>query len=312
MTVRLLTVDGRQFELPVTLRWRILRTGGVPCDELEAVCLYDGKLGEVLPLCHRFAAYEGSEAVLLGVVDEYALTAGGEGVLLRLSGRGLAALLLDNEAEAENYQQATLSEILRRHAGPYVSCEQRRELTGGGTYRVASGSSQWKAISGFTELTGGFSPYMTALGVLVAAPIRGSGRRLQVEAGSVVRCQVRERRYGVLSEVLVKDKSGGRRESVRNTGFLRRGGCRRQVLYMPRRSTGEAMRYTGDYQIRQSQAGARQVEIVLPGAFQAQPGDVIALRYPPLGLAGEYDVAEAESRGGPAGSETTVVMEARD
>ena len=64
MTVRLLTVDGRQFELPVTLRWRILRTGGVPCDEIEAVCLYDGKLGAILPLCHRFAAYEGEEAVL--------------------------------------------------------------------------------------------------------------------------------------------------------------------------------------------------------------------------------------------------------
>ncbi len=312
MTVRLLTVDGRSFELPVTLRWRILRTGGVPCDELEAVCLYDGKLGEVLPLCHRFAAYEGAEAALLGVVDEYALEVSGEGVLLRLSGRGMAALLLDNEAEAENYQQATLSEILRRHAEPYVSCERERELVARGVYRVTSGSSQWRAVSGFTELAGGFAPHMTALGVLRAAPLRGSGRQLRVEDSSVVRCQVRERRYGVLSEVLVKDKSGVHAETVRDGDFVRRGGRRRQVLYMPRRSSGEAMRYTAGYQLQKSREGARQVEIVLPGSFQAQPGDVVALRYPPLGLEGQYDVAEAESRGGPAGTLTTVVMEARD
>ncbi len=312
MTVRLLTVDGRQFELPVTLRWRILRTGGVPCDEIEAVCLYDGKLGAILPLCHRFAAYEGAEAVLRGVVDEYAAEVTEEGVLLRLSGRGMAALLIDNEAEAESYQQATLSEILRRHAGPYVPYEKRQELTGSGVYRVNSGSSQWRAVSGFTELAGGFAPYMTALGVLRASPLKGSGRRLLVEEASVAGCTVRERRYGVLSEVLVKDKSEGLAETVRHEDFLRRGGCRRQVLYMPRKSSGEAMRYTGAYQIQKSKALARQVEITLPGAFQAQPGDVADLRYPPLGLMGEYDVVEAESRGGPAGTLTTIVMEAID
>ena len=72
------------------------------------------------------------------------------------------------------------------------------------------------------------------------------------------------------------------------------------------------MRYTAGYQLQKSREGARQVEIVLPGSFQAQPGDVVALRYPPLGLEGQYDVAEAESRGGPAGTLTTMVMEARD
>lgn len=312
MTVRLLTADGRQFELPVTLRWRILRTGGVPCDELEAVCLYDGKLGEVLPLCHRFAAYEGAEAVLLGVVDEYSLSVSGEGTLLHLSGRGLAALLIDNEAEAASYQQATLSEILRRHAAPYVSCKKGRELQGSGVYRVASGSSEWRAVSGFTELAGGFVPHMTALGVLVPAPLAGSGRQLQAESGAVVGCTVRERRYGVLSEVLVKDKTGKAAETVCNEAFLRRGGRRRQVLYMPRKSDGEAMRYTGEHQIRQSRAGARQVLLTLPGAFRGEPGDRVALDYPPLGLRGEYDVTEAESRGGAAGTLTTLTMEAGD
>lgn len=301
-----MTADGRSFELPVTLRWRILRTGGVPCDELEAVCLYDGALGEVLPLCHRFAAYEGAEAVLLGVVDEYTVSVERQGMLLTVSGRGMAALLLDNEAEAESYQQATLAEILRRYGRPYLPCKGAAELAGG-SYQVVSGSSQWRALSGFTERFGGFSPHVTALGELVAAPLRGSGRQLTLDAAAVVRCRVRERRYGVLSEVLVKNK--GESASVVNEDFLRRGGCRRQVLYMPRRSSGEAMRYTAGYQLRRSAAGSRQAEVQVAGAFQAQPGDVVELHYPPLRLHGRYDVVEAESRGGPEGTLTTLVLE---
>ena len=81
---------------------------------------------------------------------------------------------------------------------------------------------------------------------------------------------------------------------------------------MPRKSSVEAMRYTGAYQIQKSKALARQVEITLPGAFQAQPGAVAYQRYPPLGRMGGYDVVEAESRGGPAGTLTTIVMEAID
>ena len=312
MTVRLLTWDGRSYELPVTLSWRILRTGSVPCDELEATCLYDGKLPEVLPQANRFAAYEGEQAVLIGVVDDYAVSAGEEGLLLHVSGRGMAALLLDNEAEAAVYQRATLEEILRCHVAPYgINCRRTEHPVGTAAYQVRSGSSQWNAVSAFTRLAGGFTPYMTALGELVAAPMAGSGQTFAVEGGEVLSCTLREKRYGVLSEVLVKDKTTGLSRRVVNEAFANRGGCRRQVLYMPGRSTSESMRYTGEYQIQQSQAGTRQVELRLPGAFRSEPGDVIQLTYPPLELQGTYDVVEAESAGDTSGTVTTVVMEER-
>ena len=313
MTVRLYTWDGVGYEMPVTLSWRILRTGGVPCDELEAVCLYDGRLGEVLPQISRFAAYRGEEAVLLGVLDEYEVSAGADGLLLRVAGRGMAALLLDNEAEAAVYQRATLEEILRCHVEPLGIAWTAGAQTAAAEYQVRSGSSQWSALSGFTRLAGGFLPYFTPLGQLMLAPLRGSGSLLSLSSeNGVLRCAVREKRYGVLSEILVKDKVNRTSRLVVNQDLAGRGGQRRQVLYMPGRSTQENMRYTGEYQIQQSRQGARQTEITLAGAFAAQPGDVARVSYAPLSLYGTYDVVEAESAGDEDGETTTLILEERE
>ena len=51
---------------------------------------------------------------------------------------------------------------------------------------------------------------------------------------------------------------------------------------MPGKSTYQAMRYSGDYQLARSREELRQLEVELPGAFLAWPGDLVALapRYP--------------------------------
>ena len=51
---------------------------------------------------------------------------------------------------------------------------------------------------------------------------------------------------------------------------------------MPGRSTYQAMRYSGDYELARSGEELRQVELELPGAFLAWPGDLVELnpRYP--------------------------------
>ena len=115
----------------------------------------------------------------------------------------------DNEAEAATYQDTTTAEILRNHAAPYgITCRRARELVCGGSYQVKSGSSQWKALSGFTHFTGGFVPYFTAAGELVAEPLAGSGARRSIDnTAPVLSCLRREKRYGVISQVLIRDRN---------------------------------------------------------------------------------------------------------
>ena len=312
MTVRLITADGRQYQMPTLLTWDIRRTGGVPADSLEVTAVYDGALQEVLPLAYRFVAYRDDTVILRGVVDEYQVEASEDGLLLRVSGRGMAALLLDNEAEAVTYQKATTAEILRTHVFPWgVACNRWRSLSCG-TYKVTSGSSQWKALSDFTQKAGGFTPWFTAAGELVVEPLAGSGTRRKVDGTApVLSCLRREQRYGVISEILIKDRTRKTSQTVSNSEFQRLGGSRRQVLYMPSASTYDAMRYTGNYQIQQSREGTRQVEVRLSGAFSAAPGDVVDLTYEPLKLYGTYDVVEAATEGGASGETTTLTLEER-
>ena len=117
----------------------------------------------------------------------------------------------------------------------------------------------------------------------------------------------REDHYGVLSEVLVIDKSSGGSYTVRNEDFLRRGGNRRQVLCTPGRSSWQAMRYTGEYQIRRSREGEVEIELTLAGMRDAEPGETVTLRRTGLGLAGTYRLSEVEQSGSESRGAVTVL-----
>lgn len=304
-----MTAEGAVYEMPPILSCRLRRTGGVPCDSLEVTAAWDGTLAEVLPRVCRFAAYEGERLLLRGVVDEYEARADRRGALLTVWGRGLLALLLDNEAEAAFYQRATAEELLRNHAAPYgLDCRVERRLTAREGYRVVSGSSQWKAISDFTRYAGGFDPYMTAEGTLVMGPRRGSGRDVELNRWPVLSCLRREKRFGVISQVLVKDKSRGTRQLVVNRDLADRGGCAGRVVYTPGRSTWAAMRYTGLYQIERSREGADTIEVRLAGAAAVEPGDRAALSYGRLGIGGTYDTAAVELEMDEGGVTTAVTL----
>ena len=221
LTFQVETYDGGCYQLPMLLRWDLELTGGVPCDSLSVTCLYDKGMADVLPRATRFTAAWGGETMLRGVVDAYEISMSERGLLATVEGRGMAALLLDNESEAVTYERATLGEVLGGHVSPYgISVGRRQDVSGDG-YVVTSGSSQWKALQGFTRRFGGFDPYFTREGTLMVEPLWGSGKTLQVDDGTpLLSLQKREQRYGVISEVLIQDKVQGISHSVENFTFL--------------------------------------------------------------------------------------------
>lgn len=292
MKGRVTTWDKKSYDLPVLVEWELRYTGGVPCDSFSVTCAYEAGMGKILPECSRFGAFVDGQIQFYGVVDEYVAERSDRGDLLTVTGRGLAALLLDNEATAAVYQRATTQELLRTYVTPFgITCRQWKDLSG--PYQVSSGSSQWKALEGFTRVYGGFTPRFTPVGELIAAPEQ-PGKRFWVGDGSPILSLVkREKRYGVLSEVLVVDKVRGVTHTARNEEFLRRGGSCRRVLYTPGQSTWSAMRYTGEYQIAQSAQDAVEIEVTLQGSFLAWPGDQVILGLTEAGLGGTYRVHEA-------------------
>ena len=228
LTMELTTWDGRSYRLPVLLSWCLTYTGGVPCDSMTASCPYDKSMAEMLPDATRFTAFQDGEIMLRGVIDAYEISLSGQGLLVNLEGRGMAALLMDNESEALTYGTATLADILSNHVEPYgIHVEASTSLSGDG-YSVTSGSSQWKALRGFTHRYGGFDPYFTRDGYLVIRSLWGSGNTLTVDSSSpLLSLRHREDRYGVISEMLIQDKAQDISHRVINEEFAAKGGCRR-------------------------------------------------------------------------------------
>lgn len=311
LSICLDTCDGARYELPVLLRWDLEYTGMVPCDSMTASCLYDAGMAEVLPKATRFTAFQDGRIMLRGIIDAYEVSLSRQGLLAEVEGRGMAALLLDNESEALSYERAPLSEILENHVSPYgITVEKKQDISGSG-YAVTSGSSQWKALQGFTHRFGGFDPYFTREGTLVAGPLWGSGKTLRIDdASPLLSLRKREQRYGVISEVLIQDKVQRITHPVRNQEFLQAGGQRRHVLYMPR-STAEDRRYTGEYQIAQSALEQVEIDLELPLPFAAMPGDRVELALSRLNLSGLYEVVRSRSRMDGEGERTELTISVR-
>lgn len=311
LTVTLDTYEGERYELPMLLEWDLIYTGSVPCDSMSVTCLYDESMAPVLPKAVRFTAVQGGGVVLHGVVDAYEISLSKQGLLVTVEGRGMAALLLDNESEAITYGRATLPDVLSHHVSPYgISTDMPRSVTGD-TYAVVSGSSQWKALQGFTHRFGGFDPYFTPSGTLVIASLWGSGNTLAVNDDTpLLSMSQREQRYGVISEMLIQDKVQGISHRVMNSSFAEKGGQRRHVLYMPR-STASERRYTGEYQIEQSALEQLEISLETPFSFAAFPGDRVTLDLERLGLRGTYDVVESRSRMNSDGERTHLTISTR-
>ena len=119
MTAYVTTAAGRTFQLPVPLSWELNYTAGVPSDSFWVRCPWQASQGTDPAEWVRFSAAEAGETVFSGVVDECEVNQGTEGLRLEVSGRGMAALLLDNEALGQDYGTATLEDILRDHVAPY-------------------------------------------------------------------------------------------------------------------------------------------------------------------------------------------------
>ncbi|MEG2118839.1 MAG: hypothetical protein RRY53_00685 [Pseudoflavonifractor sp.] len=309
MTGILICHDGARYELPAPISWKLQYGTGVPCDSFEVVCpcgtAPDPAVGESV----GFEAVENGKSVFRGVVDESEYRWSDGGGRLLITGRGMAALLLDNEAEAAEYQMATLEDILRDHVYPYgIQVAEKTQLPAVAGFTVASGSSEWQVLYEFVRYHGGIEPRFNAQGALVLAPWQDRERLVADDFVPVTELAYRQRRYGVLSEVLVRDRGKKATQRVVNQDFIRRGGRCRRVVTMPGRSSYQAMRYSGQFQLEQSAAKELRVELTVPQPFFAFPGERLEFKRERPDVEGIWRVLEAETGADERGAYTRLTL----
>ena len=300
--------DGSQIALPQITEWKFQYGLGTPCDSFEVRCLWEPE-EDLLAEAVSFTADEGGQRVFTGLVDECERGWDEQGSFLTISGRGMAARLLDNEALGMDYQVATWQDILRDHVTPYgLEAAPGAKLTAVPGFSVAVGSSEWQVVYEFCRYYGGITPRFDRLGRLVVTPWETGEKLVLSEDTGVTALTLRDQRYGVLSQILVRDRTTGAVQTVENQDFARRGGRCRRVLTMPGKSSYQTMRYSGSYQLERSAEELRQLELELPEAFVAWPGELVEIHLnKPVGR-GTWRVTEMVSGMDEKGTYTRLVL----
>ena len=178
---------GGQMELPTAVSWRFCYGTDTPCDSFFLRCLWEKGQERLLSgACRFFAEWEGERA-FTGVVDEFTVVCGQDGLYLELSGRGMAALLLDNEAMPAEYQRCTRADIVADHVAPYgVEAVGGGQLPAVAGFTVTSGESEWSVVRRYACYYGGVVPRFDRQGRLVLDAWRGDRERLDRSGDGVL------------------------------------------------------------------------------------------------------------------------------
>lgn len=301
--------NGTQYQLPEPLAWKLEYGLGSPCDSFWVKFLWAVGQEDILTSGTRMTVTHEGETVFCGVVDECECIWSEAGCITEITGRGMQALLLDNQAEAVDFGIATLSEILRRYVTPYgISLAKAVSLPGVAWFSVASGSSCWKVVYEFARYYAGVTPRFTRTGRLELSPFTDGAPVKIGETAPVKKLVFREKRYGVLSQVTVKDAARWNRQTEVNAAFQNQGGCASRVLLMPRKTGYQARRYNARFQLQRSAAEQELVEVTVAFGFAAWPGDLLQLERPTWGKNGLYRVRESKVSFGEDGLETILLL----
>ena len=168
-------------------------------------------------------------------------------------------------------------------------------------FSVATGSSEWSVVYDFARYYGGVAPRFDREGRLVLTGWPERAERLIGDGTAVTELVYRDRRYGVLSQVLVRDRYSGQTETVSDGEFIAQGGMARRVMTMPGRSNFQTMRYTGKFQLERAKGERIRLEVEIGEAFSAWPGELVRVQRSGWDRNGLYRVAQStvgmDSRG---------------
>lgn len=284
---------GSQWQLPLLFEWEVCHGTGESCDYFEVSFPFEKDMTERLAAAVSFKGVNNGDTVFYGLVDEYCIRCDDSGSSVTLSGRGMAALLMDNEAEAATYASLGLDTVITNHVLPYgITQLETKSMPRLRLFSVSSGESEWSVLTRFCRYSCGVQPRFSKDGVLLLNDKKG--RELKFDGGSpVYSIKRRDCRYGVISSVLVKNRVTGARYTVHNSAFEARGGRSRRVLTVPKTTGADAMRYTGEYQISESAKGKNTLELGIMAQFAGFPGDIAEVKLPEAGISGRYKVIKS-------------------
>lgn len=309
MKANLFCSDGKTVTLSELTAWEFVRTDGDSADSFFLQAPLQADYGASLPRALRLTAWEGSRIVFCGLVDEVGLQAGPSGLLATVTGRGLAARLMDNQTVGAQFYTVGLEDILSRYVTPYGITAIRRDANVRrlSLFSVPTGTSCWQALCGFCLHAAGIRPRFLADGTLALQASPDQKSHEMTEKSGILQAEWRLCRYGVRSQQQVHDLTYGVVRTAENAAFTAMGGWSCGVATR----SGPYLKATERTAQQRLDASARELftaQVTLPGSFLAEPCDQVTLRLPDWGMTGTYSVYEVRSQRSAAGDRCTLIL----
>lgn len=300
------SAKGAASQLPALLQWSVKRTDGDPCDSFSVQFACGKETKAVLEQAAEFQAYEKGKLVFTGIVDDFELRLGKDGALAEVTGRGMAARLMDMQTAAAEYVSAQLTDILNAYVRPCgVSKIEAEEMGPVANFVVQTGATCYQALAGFCRHSAEIYPRFLADGTLVLKR-EAPGKGITLSSG-ILRAQYVRNRYGVAArQVLINTRNGARQEAT-YAQFQAVGGTR--VQYAGR--TGDKIRAsfrTAKQRLDDTKRDEKLLYVTCAGSFLAEPLDKVAVSVPALGVSGTFTVQEVQSSCDETGLTCTLVL----
>lgn len=306
MTGYITTYDGERYRLPTAVEWTIKRTDGDPCDAYSVTFCGEASQAAVLHKAVQFEAEQDGTRIITGVVDDFEMRTNERGFLITVSGRGLAALLMDNQVRSAEYQSAQLQDILNAYVRPYgIKSIDAQSMGPVGAFTVETGYTCWQVLTGFCRHSANIFPRFGADGTLILRK-DGTGKRYVIRGG-VLRAQYTEQRYGRVAKQILINTRNGSGMTAQDPAFIAIGGSNVHVAGI----TGHKIRAVwrnAAQRVEDSMRDARILELTLPGIHAAQPLDTVEVVLPETGIAGTFTVSAVQISMGPSGTQTVLEM----
>lgn len=304
---------GQVWQLPELLEFSVEYGVGTPCDSFSVCCVWAEDNPTRPGDWWGFYAEEGGERVFTGVVDECEVSLTGRGRRLEVSGRGMAARLLDNEALGQDYDLALWEDIVADHIAAYgVEVLPAGEMPRQERFRVDVGSSAWTVLAQFLRAGGGRPIRFDRWGRLDVSEWEDGAVAVLDGSVPVTGLVLREKRYGALSEVLARDRWAGTVRSVRDEAFLETGGMARRVVTMAGRASAAELEAAGRELLETAARERREVEVTVALPFYAMPGELVELRRGERDSDGVWRVARSTVELDGDGIRTRMILREKD
>ena len=289
MTGELLLRNGKSVRLPELTACRLIHTDGRSADSFEVTFPTKVSLLPELRLSREFRCTEGGVIRFRGVIDEVE-TVYADAFTTTLCGRGLAAKLMDNQADGAEFYTLDLETVLARYVRP---CGITDIVQKGGPWRirmasVGTGCSCFRVLEGFCLHAGAPRPRFLPDGTLC---ISAQANTHKLGEADVLSAGWRLCRYGVISRQKVIDMTmktariaENPRLSLLDVSASRVAARAGQFTHLTERTAQQRL----DESLRELDT----LELTVAGAHPALPCDVVNVTIPRIQAFGDYIVTE--------------------